>query len=86
MKGIVMAITALVISVLAFAVAYLAFKKSGGSVEEMKLKVEDISIASESFRKKTADILEGLEKKIRGEEKKSQDHPCDKDDSQQAAA
>jgi hypothetical protein len=85
-KGIVMALTSLVISILALLVAYCAFKKSGGSVEEMKRKVEDLGATTETFRKKTADIIESLEKRIRGEDKKSEDKPHDKDDSQQAAA
>jgi hypothetical protein len=81
-----MALTSLIISILALAVAYLAFRKSGGSVEEMKRKVEDLGLATESLKKKTADILEGFEKKLRGEEKKPENRPGDKDDSQQAAA
>jgi hypothetical protein len=81
-KGIIMAFASIIISMVALAGAYLAFKKSGGSIEEMKRKVEDIGIDAESLRKKTADILEGFEKKLRGEEKK----PVDKGDSQQAAA
>lgn len=81
-----MAFTSLVISILALIVAGLAYAKKGGSIEEMKQKVEDISIATEGLRKKTADILEGLEKKIRGAEKKSEDQNNDKGGSQQAAA
>jgi hypothetical protein len=70
-----MALLALIISILAMIVAYLAYTKSGGSVEEMKRKVEDLGVTMESLRSKTADILENLEKKIRGEEKKSEDPP-----------
>ena len=81
-----MALTSLVISILALIVACIAYAKKGGSIAEMKQKVEDLGTATESLRKKTADILEGLEKKIRGEEKKPEDRPRDTDDSQQAAA
>lgn len=77
---------ALFISLAALICAGLAYRKSGGSLDELKPKVEDIGLATESLRKKTADMLEGLEKRIRGEEKKSGDRPVDKDDSQQAAA
>jgi len=70
-----MALLSLIISILALIVAYLAYTKSGGSVEEMKRKVEDLGVTTESLRRKTADILENLEKKIRGEEIKSEDPP-----------
>ena len=70
-----MALLSLIISILALIVAYLAYTKGGGSVEEMKRKVENLGMTTESLRSKTADILENLEKKIRGEEKKSEDPP-----------
>jgi hypothetical protein len=59
-----MALLSLIISILALIVAYLAYTKSGGSVEEMKRKVEDLGMTTESLRSKTADILENLEKKF----------------------
>jgi hypothetical protein len=62
--------------------AYVAYRKGGGSVEEMKRKVEDLGMTTESLRKKTTDVLENLEKKIRGEEKKSEGQPGDKGSSQ----
>ena len=49
----------------------------------MKRKVEDLGMTTESLRSKTADILENLEKKIRGEEKKTEDPPGDKGGSHQ---
>jgi hypothetical protein len=70
-----MALLSFIISILALIVAYLAYTKSGGSVEEMKRKVEDLGMTTESLRSKTADILENLEKKIRGEEIKPEDPP-----------
>lgn len=60
----------LIISIIALVIAYLAYTKSGGSIEEMKRKVEDLGVTTETLRNKTADILENLEKKVRGEEKK----------------
>ena len=65
----------LIISIIALVIAYLAYTKSGGSIEEMKQKVEDLGVTTETLRNKTADILENLEKKVRGEEKKSEDPP-----------
>ena len=65
-----MAGLSLIISIIALVIAYLAYTKSGGSVEEMKRKVEDLGLTAESLRSKMADALENLEKKIRGEEKK----------------
>jgi len=70
-----MAVLSLIISILALIVAYLAYTKSGGSVEEMKRKIEDLGVTTESLRNKMADILENLEKKIRGDEKKPEDPP-----------
>jgi hypothetical protein len=78
-----MAVLSFIISILALIVAYLAYTKSGGSVEEMKRKVEDLGVTTESLRRKTADILENLEKKIRGEEKKPENQPGDKGSAQQ---
>ena len=75
----------LIISIIALVIAYLAYTKSGGSVEEMKRKVEDLGLTTESLRSKMADALENLEKKIRGVEKKPEDQPRDKCDSQQHA-
>jgi hypothetical protein len=73
----------LIISIIALVIAYLAYTKSGGSVEEMKRKVEDLGLTTESLRSKMADALENLEKKIRGVEKKSEGQPRDKGDAQQ---
>ena len=72
----------LIISIIALVIAYLAYTKSGGSVEEMKRKVEDLGLTTESLRSKMADALENLEKKIRGVEKKPADQPRDKGSSQ----
>jgi hypothetical protein len=65
----------LIISIIALVIAYLAYTKSGGSVEEMRRKVEDLGLTTESLRSKMADALENLEKKIRGVEKKTEDQP-----------
>lgn len=60
-----------IISIIALICAYIAYKKSGGSTEDLKSKVEDLDLSTETLRRRMADILENLEKKVRGEEKKS---------------
>ena len=54
---------------------YEKFKERYVIFEEMKRKVEDLGVTTETLRSKTADILENLEKKIRGDEKKPEDPP-----------
>ena len=61
----------LIISIIALVIAYLAYTKSGGSVEEMKRKVEDLGLTTESLRSKMGDALENLEKRF-AERKKNQ--------------
>lgn len=63
---------ALIISIIALIFAYLSYRKSGGSIDELKQKVEDLGITTETLRTKTADILNSLEKKVRGDEKKDE--------------
>ena len=60
---------ALLISIAAIIVACLAYQRSGGSLDEMKQKVEDLGISMEGLRAKTADLLNAFEKKLRGEDK-----------------
>ena len=73
-----MEVLTLIISIIALVAACLAYAKKGGSVEEIKIKVEAINASTETLRSKMADILDNLEKKVRGEEKKSPDPPVDK--------
>jgi hypothetical protein len=68
-----MAGLALIISIIALILSYLAYTRSGGSTEELKTKVEDLGISTENFREKTADALDRLEKIIRGENKKAKE-------------
>jgi len=75
----------LIISIVALIFAYLAYQKSGGSADELKQKVEDIGLTTESLRNKTADILERLEKRVRGEDKKAEGQPEGKNDMHQDA-
>jgi hypothetical protein len=64
-----MNVLALLISIAALIVAIIAYQRSGGSIEEMKKRVEELGITTESMRTKTADLLNSFEKKLRGEDK-----------------
>lgn len=73
----------LIIAISALALAIWSLKRTGGLDEtrtkvdalsslgltEMKKQVESLSSMGDSLREKTADILDRLEKKVRGEEK-----------------
>ena len=61
----------LFLSIAALIVACIAYQRSGGSIEEMKQKIEDLGITTESLRAKTADMLNTVEKKLRGDDKPS---------------
>ena len=62
-----MAGLALILSIIALVFAYLAYRNTGGSTDEMKEKIEDLGITTDNFRAKTADTLVRIEKLIRGE-------------------
>jgi len=70
-----MAVLSLIISIIALVCAYAAYTKSGGSAEEMKRKLEDFGVHTETLRSRMADVLETIEKKVRGEEKKTEVPP-----------
>ncbi len=73
-----MSVIALIISIVALILAYQAYSKSGGTVDELKTKVDELGITTENLRKKTADTISRLEKAVRGEEKKAgTDIPAD---------
>jgi uncharacterized protein YoxC len=73
----------LIVAIVAVIFSIWALKRTGGLDEmktkvdtfsslglaEMKKQVESFSSMSESLREKTADVLDRLEKKVRGEEK-----------------
>jgi len=68
-KEYFMAGTSLVISILALFVAYAAYKKGVGSIRELACKVDSLGLTTETLRRKTAEILETFEKRIRDKEK-----------------
>ena len=55
----------LIISIIALVLSIWAMKRTGG-LKETKKDIE--SFLKESLRKKTADVLDRVEKKVRGEE------------------
>jgi len=65
--------------------AYLAYTKSGGSIEEMKRKVEELGVSTETLRSKMANILENRDKRVRRGEQKTSDQPGDRGCSQEGA-
>jgi hypothetical protein len=56
---------AFVISIVALVLSYLAYRQSGGA-EELKAKVDQLGITTDSLREKLADSLSRLEKAVRG--------------------
>ncbi len=64
-----MAGLAFIISIVALVLAYLAYRKSGGA-EELKSKVDQLGITTDSLREKLADSLSRLEKAVRGAQAK----------------
>jgi hypothetical protein len=64
-----MNLIALLISIIALIVACLAYQRSGGTIEEMKQKVDDLGISLEGLKAKTADLLYACERKLRGDDK-----------------
>jgi len=61
---------AFILSIAALGISLLALRRTGG-IGEMKKEMESLSSLGESLRKKTADILDRLEKRVRGDEKSS---------------
>ena len=69
---------AFVISIVALVLSYLAYRQSGGA-EELKAKVDQLGITTDSLREKLADSLGRLEKAVRGVQAK----PATPEDQQQ---
>jgi uncharacterized protein (DUF2126 family) len=58
-----------IISIVALVLAYLAFQRSGGDLE-LKSKVEQLGITTDTMRDKLADVLSRMEKAVRGMQSK----------------
>ena len=63
-----MVILALVIAIIALILAYKAYTRSGGTIEEMRANINELGHSTEKFRKMTADALSKMEKSVRGGE------------------
>ena len=76
-----MVVLSLIFSIIALVLSYLAYRKSGGSTDELKSKVEDLGITTENLRSKTADALNRLEKTLRGENKSCKTEECQEEET-----
>jgi len=82
-----MVILALIIAIIALILAYKAYTRSGGTIEEMRTNINELGHSTEKFRKMTADALSKMEKSIRGEKTAQPDaeapaESSDEDESQ----
>jgi hypothetical protein len=66
---------ALFFSLAALICAGLAYSKSGWSMDELKHKVEDLGLMTESLKTRIAGTLSNAEKKIRHQGKNSDSTP-----------
>ena len=60
-----MEIVSFIIAVVALVIAVLAYARTGG-IEEVRRQVKTVGSAAETFREKTADALDRLERTVRG--------------------
>ena len=65
-----MEVITLLIAVVALVIATIAFQRTGG-LKELKRQVDAVSAKSGPARDRTADVLERLERVVRGKEKSS---------------
>ncbi len=60
----------LLISIVALILAYKAYTRSGGNIDELRSNIHELGISTEKIRQMTADALSKMEKSLRGK-----DHP-----------
>jgi hypothetical protein len=65
-----------IISIVALVLAYLAFQRSGGDLE-LKSKVEQLGITTDTMRDKLADVFSRMEKAVRSMQTKPAGPPDD---------
>jgi len=58
----------LLISIAALVLAYKAYTRSGGNIEELRSNIHDLGLSTEKVRQMTADALAKMEKSLRGKE------------------
>lgn len=63
------------IAVVALVIAVLAYRRAGGGTQDLRRQVESLGSATgsmtEKTREKTADVLQRMERLVRGKEKSS---------------
>ena len=65
-----MGFIAIVIAIIALILAYKAYTRSGGNLDEMRSSIHELGLSTEKVRQMTADALAKMEKSVRGK-----DHP-----------
>ena len=81
-----MGLIALIIAIIALILAYKAYTRSGGTVEEMRASINELGHSTEKFRKMTADALSKMEKSVRGNESDQPDTEAPAEDSNEDEA
>ena len=62
-----MGLLSLIIAIIALILAYKAYTRSGGNIEEIRADINE-RLSPEKIRKMTADVLHKAEKSVRGDE------------------
>jgi F0F1-type ATP synthase membrane subunit b/b' len=76
-----MGLIALIIAIIALILAYKAYTRSGGNIEEMRANINELGLSTEKIRKMTADALSKMEKTLRGGETSSTETKAPAEDS-----
>jgi hypothetical protein len=77
-----MGFIALIIAIIALILAYKAYTRSGGNLEEVRADIND-RLSTEKLRKTMADVLHKAEQSVRGDEQSQQDaETTSEDDSE----
>jgi hypothetical protein len=63
-----MGFIAIVIAIIALILAYKAYTRSGGNLDEMRSSIHELGLSTEKVRQMTADALSKMEKSLRGKE------------------
>ena len=78
-----MGFIAIVISIVALILAYKAYTRSGGNIDEMRASINELGLSTEKVRQMTADALAKMEKSVRGKDHPPTDGGESSDDKQQ---
>lgn len=73
----------LLISIIALILAYKAYTRSGGNLDEMRASIHELGLSTEKVRKMAADALAKVEKTVRGNDHPPTDTGENSDDKQQ---